>query len=120
MSSNIFYPTYSFIESITNEIQATVTFTAAHDFTPGEIVSFRVGQAFGMSEINNKRARVLVKSTYSITVEIDTTTWTSFTLANLNEPGTTPPVCVPSSSSVIPFEENPSVNIQDAFDNRRS
>lgn len=101
-------------------MQATVTFTAAHDFTPGEIVSFRVGQQFGMSEINNKRAKVLLKSTDSIVVDINTTTWTPFTLANLNEPKTSPPVCVPSSSSVIPFEENPSVNIQDAFDNRRS
>ena len=120
MSSNVFYPTYSFISAITNDTQATITFDESHDFTSGEVVSFRVGQAFGMSEINNKRARVLVKSTYSIVVEIDTTTWTPFTLANLNQPGTTPPVCVPSSSSVIPFQENPSVNIQDAFDNRRS
>ena len=119
MSSNIFYPTYSYIAAITNDTQATVTFDEPHDFTPGEIVSFRVGPAFGMSEINNKRARVLVKSTYSIQVEIDTTTWTPFTLANLNEPGTSPPVCVPSSSSVVPFEKNPIVNIQDAFDNRR-
>ncbi len=119
MSSNIFYPTYSFIESITNEIQATVTFTAAHDFTPGEIVSFRVGKAFGMPEINNKRAKVLVKDALTILIDLDTTTWGLFSLANLNEPGTSPPVCVPSSSSVVPFEENPSVNIQDAFDNRR-
>lgn len=120
MSSNVFYPTYSFISEITNATQATVTFTADHDFTPGEIVSFRVGQAFGMSEINNKRGKVLITGNSSIVINIDTTTWTPFTLSNLNDPGTSPPVCVPSSSSVVPFEENPSVNIQDAFDNRRS
>lgn len=113
-----FYPRYSFIESITNALQAVVTFTEDHDFTPGEIVSFRVGRAFGMDEINNKRAKVLYTTDDTITVDIDTSTWTPFSVANLDEPGTSPPVCVPSSSSVIPFEENPRVNIEDAFDNR--
>jgi hypothetical protein len=120
MAHNSFYPRYSFIESITNSIQALVTFTEDHDFTPGEIVSFRVGKDFGMDEINNKRAKVLVITDDTILVDIDTSTWTPFSLSNLNEPGTSPPVCVPSASSVIPFQENPSVNIEDAFDNRRN
>jgi hypothetical protein len=98
---------------------ALVTFTEPHDFTAGEIVSFRVEKAFGMYEINNLRGKVILKSTYSITVNIDTTTWNAFSLANLDEPGTSPPCCLPSSSSVVPFEENPMVNIEDAFDNRR-
>lgn len=119
MASNEFYPRYAFIESITNSTQALVTFTEPHDFTAGEIVSFRVGKAFGMSEINNRHGKVLLKTTDAIVVDIDTSTWNPFSLANLNEPGTSPPVCVPSASSVPPFEENPSVNIQDAFDNRR-
>ena len=120
MAINEFYPRFSYISAITNAIQALVTFTEAHDFTPGEIVSFRVGKAFGMSEINNKRGKALIIDTLTIIVDIDTTTWTPFSLSNLNDPGTSPPVCVPSSSSVIPFEENPSMNIQDAFDNRRN
>lgn len=120
MSSNVNYPSFSYISDITNDVQATVTFTADNNFTPGEIVSFRVQKAFGMSEINNKRGKVLFKSNDAIVVNIDTTNWTPFSLSNLNDPGTSPPVCVPSSSSVIPFEENPSVNIQDAFDNRRN
>lgn len=119
MARNEFYPRYSEIQAITNATQALVTFTEDHDFTPGEIVSFRVGIAFGMDEINNKRAKVLFITDDTITIDIDTSTWTPFSLANLNQPGTSPPVCVPSSSSVIPFQENPSVNIQDAFDNRR-
>ena len=119
MALNAFYPRYSYISAITNTVQAIVTFTEPHDFTPGEIVSFRVEKAFGMPEINNKHAKVLLKSSDSIVVDVDTTTWGIFSLANLNDPGTSPPVCVPSASSAIPFEENPSVNIQDAFDNRR-
>lgn len=119
MAINQFYPQYAQISAITNDTQALVTFTADHDFTAGEIVSFRVGKAFVMDQINNRRAKVLVTTSDTILIDIDTTTWGVFSLANLNTAGTSPPTCVPSSSSVIPFQENPSVNIEDAFDNRR-
>lgn len=118
MAQHHFYPHFSYISDISNSTQAVVTFTAIHDFTPGEIVSFRVGKQFGMYEINNQRAKVILKDDTSIVTDIDTSTWNSFSLDNLNTPGTSPPVCVPSSSSVVPFEYNPMVNIEDAFDNR--
>ncbi len=118
MAQHHFYPHFSYISSITNSTQAIVTFTDTHDFTPGEIVSFRVGRQFGMYEINNQKGKVILKDDTSIVVDIDTSTWNTFSLSNLDEPGTSPPVCVPSSSSVVPFEYNPMVNIQDAFDNR--
>ena len=118
MSLNNFYPAFVYIASITNETFPTVTFTSNCDFTPGEIVSFRVGKQFGMNEINNKRANVISNTSNSIVIDVDSSTWNLFSLANLNQPGTTPPVCVPSSSGVVPFQYNPYMNIQDAFDNR--
>ena len=120
MSANAFYPRFAYISEITNAVQPTVTFTEEHDFTPGEIVSFRVGKDFGMSEINNKRARVLSIGSLTVVIDIDTSTWGTFSLDNLNEPGTTPPICVPSSSGVIPNSSIPQTNIFDAFDNRRT
>lgn len=119
MASNQFFPSKIQISAITNAVQAVVSFDEDHDFTLGEIVSFRVGRDFGMSEINNLQAKVLSNTSDTITIDIDTSTWTAFTLANLNDPGTSPPMCLPSASSAIPYEENPSVNIEDAFDNRR-
>lgn len=117
--ANNFYPSKAFISAITNAQFATVTFTEDHEFTPGEIVSFRVGKQFGMSEINNLQSRVFVVTSNSITTDIDTTTWNAFSLANLNQPGTSPPCCVPSASGVIPFEDvTPRVTLFDAFDNR--
>lgn len=116
--ANNFYPSKAYIQAITNAVNAVVTFTEDHEFTPGEIVSFRVGKQFGMSEINNVQARVLLTTSDTITVEVDSLTWTPFTLAELDEPGTSPPVCVPSGSGVIPFEEVARVNLEDAFDNR--
>lgn len=119
MANNNFYPSKAFISAITNEQNAVVTFTEDHEFTPGEIVSFRVGKQFGMYEINNIQTKVLSITDDTITVGVDTTFWTPFTLANLNEPGTSPPCCVPSASGVIPFEDGtPRVTIFDSFDNR--
>jgi len=113
-----YYPTSIEISDITNAVQPTVTFVDDHDFTIGEIVSFRVTKDFGMREINNRRAKVLSISSNTITIDIDTTTWTPFTVALLDTAGTTPPTCIPSASGAIPNADIPGTNIQDAFDKR--
>ena len=112
------YPRFAYISAITNAQNAVVTFTADHDFTLGEIIAFRVTDDFGMYEIDKQRSRVIALTNDSVTVEIDSTLWTAFSLDNLNEPGTTPPICVPSCSGVIPSNPIPEVNLEDAFDNR--
>lgn len=112
------YPTLSYISNITNAKNAVVTFTESHDFTLGEIVSFRVTPDFGMFEINQRRARVTSKTDDTITVDLNTQHWTPFSLDNLDEPGTTPPTCIPSSSGVVPERAIPATNEQDAFDTR--
>jgi hypothetical protein len=120
MVSYQIYPGYSQIDAITNDINAEITFTADHDFTDGEIISFRVTKNFGMFEINNKKGRVLSSTSNTVVVDIDTSTWTQFTTAMLNQPGTTPPIAVPSCSGLIPNQvELQQTNIRDAFDNRR-
>ena len=120
MATKVNYPTYSFISAITNGQTPTVTMTAAHDFTIGEIVSFRVGRSFVMNEINNKRAKISSVTSDTIVIDIDTTNWGVFSLANLDTDGTSPPICVPSSSGSLANESIPRTNILDAFDVRRS
>lgn len=114
-----FYPTFSYIVGITNDVKAVVTFGAPHDFTLGENVGFRVSAAYGMPEINNKIGTVLALTTYSITVNIETSSWNPFVIPD-STLGTTPPVCVPSSSGIIPYSNPSTMNLQDAFDNRSS
>lgn len=115
------YPKLVYINAITNAQQAVATFTEDHDFTLGEIVSFRVTPAFGMFQINNKRGRVLALTSDTITVDIDTTNWDAFDYSALDTDGTTPPVCVPSSSWIVPNTNNPvQINQAAAFDNRRT
>lgn len=129
-----YYPHWSFIANITKASQAVVYFTTKNDYTPGEIVSFRVSSDFGMDEINNKTARVLSvtnsATVSSITLDLDTTGYTTFafpTSANAYANKVSPAVCVPSSSGVVPFngsatvpQQPPGTNLLDAFDNRNT
>lgn len=117
---HVLYPTLMYINAITNAQNAVVTFTADSDFTDGEYVSFRVTRDFGMYEINQKRGKVLSHTSNTITVDIDTINFTAFTYANLNDPGTTPPTCVPAGSGIIPFRDPSTVNLYDSYDNRRT
>jgi len=128
---NRMYPRWNYIANITQASQAVVYFTAQNDFTPGEIVSFRVSSDFGMDEINNRAIRVLSvtnsATVSSITIDLDTTGFTAFAfpLSATAAAGTSPAVCVPSSSGVVPLngsattpQQPPGTNLLDAFDNR--
>ncbi len=119
MVTNQIYPRRAFINALTNAQQAVATFTADHDFTLGEVVSFRVRPPFGMFQINNKKGTVIAVTDDTITVDIDTSSWDSFDYSVLDDAGTTPPVCVPCCSKRVPGSQPPEVNILDAFDNRR-
>lgn len=130
---NRMYPRWKFIANITQASQAVVYFTEQNDFTPGEIVSFRVSSDFGMQEINNVPARVLSvtnsSTVSSITIDLDTTGFTAFAFPTsaVAAAGVSPAVCVPSSSGVVPNngsattpQEPPGTNLRDAFDNRNT
>lgn len=126
------YPRWRYIANITQAAQAVVYFTEKNDFTAGEIVSFRVpSDEFDMTEIHNKRARVLSVTNSatesSITIDLDTTGYTAFDFPTSAEAaaGVSPAVCVPSSSGVIPLNgsaTSPQIpvgtNLLDSFDNR--
>lgn len=130
---NRFYPRWRYIANITKAAQAVVFFTEKNDFTPGEIVSFRVPALFGMDEINNLELRVLSvtnsATVSSITLDYDSSGNTTFTFPTSAQAaaGVSPAVCVPSASGVVPFagsatipQEPPGTNLQDAFDNRNT
>ena len=128
---NRMYPRLRYIANITAAAQAVVYFTEKHDYTPGEIVSFRVPSLYGMDEINNKPARVLSvtnsATVSSIVLDLDTSGFTAFTFPTSAQAaaGVSPAVCVPSSSGVVPLngsatipQQPPGTNLLDSFDNR--
>lgn len=108
-----FYPRYRLITKITQATQAVVTFSVAHDFTVNEYVSFRVGSAFGMSQLNNVQGKVLAVTASTITIDVNTTGMTAFafpTSAIADSPGVSPALAVPAGSFAT--------NLIAAFDNR--
>ncbi len=119
MATNRFYPQRALINALTNATQAVTTFTADHDFTLGEVVSFRVTSDFGMFQINQKKGIVLALTSDTITVDIDSSSWDPFDFSLIDTVGTTPPQCVPCCSVRVPGSNPPQVNINDTFDNRR-
>ena len=58
MVTNVIYPQLAYINALTLGKTTTATFTGNHDFTVGQVVSFRCGKDFGTREINNKKGVV--------------------------------------------------------------
>lgn len=128
---NRMYPRWSFVAMITKATQAVVYFTGKNDYTPGEILSFRVSEDFGMEEINNLSARVLSvtnsSTVSSVTLDLDTSGFTTFVFPTsaVAAAGVSPALAIPSSSGVVPSNGSASIpqipegtNLLDSFDNR--
>ena len=105
------------VSNITQAQNAVVTFTDDHDFVNNEIVSLRVSRPYGMVEINQRAGKVMSHTDDTVTLDIDSSNFTAFSIpADLT--GTTPPCCVPSSSGVDLGLYSPTMILEDAFDNR--
>jgi len=116
MSTGTFYPSLSYISGITNAAQAVVTFTAPHDFTVGEIIGLRSSRPYGMFEVNNLSVRVLATTSTTVTIELNTTSFTPFVYPPVGEV-TYPAIAVPASSGVVPGAIPAQTNLIDAFEN---
>jgi len=128
---NRMYPRVRWIANVTQAANAVVYFTEKHDFTIGEIVSFRVPSSeYDMTELDNVEARVISvtnsSTESSITVDLDTSGFTAFDFPTSAEAaaGVSPAICVPSSSGVVPVSGTtaPAIPVgnalTDAYDNR--
>jgi len=128
---NRMYPRWSYVAMITKATQGVVYFTSKNDYTPGEILSFRVPSEFGMIEMDDVQARVLSvtnsATVSSVTLDWDTSGYTTyaFPTSAIAAAGVSPAVAVPSSSGVVPDNGSATVpqvpegtNLRDAFDNR--
>ena len=106
---------------ITQAAQCVVAMSVAHDFSVGEYVSFRVPSVFGMDEINNLKGIVQSVTTYTVTVDIDTSGFTAFampTSATVTSTPYSPAIILPAGSGPTPSGNPPGVSVQAAFDNR--
>ena len=71
-----YFPLPRTITVVTRAIVPTVTFSVAHGWVIGQILSFRVGTDFGMFQLDEQQGQVLtIPTTSTITIDIDTSTW---------------------------------------------
>ena len=75
---DLFYPRARFISEITAGASTVITMTVAHEFIVGAVVRLVVPEAFGMNELNWLPAKVTAISASTITVDIDSTSFTAF------------------------------------------
>jgi hypothetical protein len=77
-------PRFFYITGITQATQAVVTLSEAHDYVVGMKVEFTIPGSFGMTQLNNFNqaqslpAVITAVTTYTITVNVNTSSYTAF------------------------------------------
>lgn len=100
----MFAPRRRFVTAITQAASAVITMSVTHGYQVGEKVTLRVSADFGMTEIDSEVGEITAISAANntITVNIDTQTYTAFAIPA----STTVPF---THAQVIPVAEIPSV-----------
>lgn len=112
-----FYPRYAFITVISQSQNAIVTFLGNHDYTDGEILSFRIPQQFGMIQLNNQQATVISHTANTVTIDVNSLQFNPFIYAGADNAVPVPAMAVPSASGIVPNSFPRQTNLMDAFDN---
>ena len=108
-----FIPNLQYITNITQAAPAVVTFSADHNFTVGEWISFRIPPPNGMIQLNNQKARIISLTPTTVTIAVDSLHFYPFIY--VQDPQI-PCVAVPAGSGIPPGTAM--VTLEDAFDNR--
>lgn len=109
MSSVMYYPGYSqvqvqdnlivqTIESITQAYPMVVTTVRNHGYVAGMMVRFLIPPSFGMIELNAVNAQVISITSDTLTIDVDSTNFSSFSYPSPLPSAFTPPSVIPNSS----------------------
>lgn len=71
-------PEYLYVTNISKATQAVVTVSIKHDYVVGQIVHFSVPSSYGMSEIDQVSAKIVAVTDYTMTLDLDTSGYTTF------------------------------------------
>jgi hypothetical protein len=113
-----YYPRVRLITAITQAAQAVITLSVTHGYTVGQEVRIVVPAAFGMTEINGLLGvivAVTTGSTNTITVDIDSTSFTAFAFPTsaIAAAGVSFPQVVPVGEAAINSISQPFGNLLD-------
>jgi hypothetical protein len=71
-------PSTSIVTAITQAKKAVVTTSVAHDYVVGQLLHLSVPSSFGMTEADQRTVKVVAVTAYSLTLDLDTTSFTAF------------------------------------------
>ena len=107
-----FIPNLQYITNITQSFPAIVTFSADHNFTVAEWISFRVPPPNGMIQLNNQKSQIISITPTTVTIAVDSSDFYPFIST---EDPQVPCVAVPAGSAIVPYAAK--TTLEDAFDN---
>lgn len=122
-----YYPGYSQLQvhenllvrtilSITNSYPMVVTTSGDHGYVLGMMVTFLIPTQFGMVELNNQVAQVIDMTADTLTINLDSTSFTAFAYPSPLPSAYTVPSVIPNSSGpYLPPQPLPYGN-QDSFE----
>lgn len=79
----IFMPAVRDISAITNAYPLTVTTTFAHTYATGLILRLLIPSAYGMQQVNRRKAAITVTGSTTFTMPIDSTHFDPFIIPTL-------------------------------------
>jgi hypothetical protein len=89
---------YKTIASITNSNPMVVTTSFNHHYVAGMDVRFLIPQIFGMQQLNKRMGQVTQLTANTLTINIDSTSFTPFAYPSPFPQAYTPPSIIPNSS----------------------
>lgn len=109
MTSVVYYPGYSQVQvqenlrtqtitSITQAFPSVLTTANDHDYPAGVNVTFLIPIQFGMVQLNGQNIQVLSVTNNTLTLNIDTRSYTPFSYPSPLPSAYTPPSVIPNSS----------------------
>lgn len=99
-----FQPAMRIVSQITNGDPASITTTIDHDYISGEILRIQIPLGFGMEQMHGLKGEIVVTSSNTFTIDIDTTAFDPFVI-----PSPLPNVF--TCAQCIPIGENNSILI---------
>lgn len=131
--SELFYPRRRFVTNITQAVNANVSTSIAHGYTPGQELRFNIPSVSGMIQLNPQPLNnyypasssipvivVTVVDDYNFTINIDTTGYTAFTWPTIAQQPSSFPLVAPvgedtATSLSSTGNQVPSINGQQIF-----
>ena len=88
------------IATVTQANPMVLTTVYPHGYVAGMMVTFLIPPSFGMVQLNRLNVQVLIASTNTLTIQLDTTSFSPFAYPSPLPSAYTPPSIIPTSSGV--------------------